>query len=168
MSGNAFAADEFAFGGLNPSCYTYPAVAMTPYDESIQENRYRMTHERVYHRDGVTGLVLLYGPVHPWKDVFGDGVRFSATFRDPDGPGTASQVVAQLRFVGPGGIRIISTLDSNQRAQATDDIQVMSEPINFSELDQTDGYYVVRFYLQRTDATLRPAAFGYNLCSAIF
>ena len=168
MGSNASVANEFAEGGLLPSCYTYPAVAMTPYDRSIQDNLYRMTHEHVYHQEGQTGLVLLYGPVQPWVDMFGDGVRFSATFRDPDGPGEASKVVAELRFVGPGGIRIISTLNSNEHARATDDAQVMSEGISFRDLNRHDGYYLVRFYIQRDDTTLQPAAFGYNLCSAVF
>ena len=39
MGSNASVANEFAEGGLLPSCYTYPAVAMTPYDRSIQDNR---------------------------------------------------------------------------------------------------------------------------------
>jgi hypothetical protein len=29
------------------------------------------------------------------------------------------------------------------------------------------GYFVVRVYVERTDTTVTPAAFGYNLCSAV-
>jgi hypothetical protein len=44
----------------------------------------------------------------------------------------------------------------------------MSEGISFRDLNRHDGYYLVRFYIQRDDTTLQPAAFGYNLCSAVF
>lgn len=164
---SAHAANEFALGGLNPSCFSYPAVAMTPYDKSIQADRYHATHTRVYHNNDATGSILLYGPVQPW-DEFGDGFTFSATYRDPDGPANEAQIIAQLRFIGPGGIRIIKTLKSNDHAFATNDIQTMASPLSWSELSRDDGYYVVRMYVTRTNTNLLPAAFGYNLCSTIF
>ncbi len=165
LSFSAQATDEFAFGGLASSCFSYPAVAMTPYDKSA--DKYHATHTRVYHKGRKTGSILLYGPVQPWES-FGDGFVFKATFRDPDGAGTGSQVIAQLRFIGNDGIRIIKTLKSNDSALATSDVQTMSSPLEWNEIKRNDGYYVVRMYVQRRDASLRPAAFGYNLCSAIF
>lgn len=165
LSFSAKAADDFAFGGLSPSCFSYPAVAMTPYDESIP--LYHATHTRVYHKQNTTGSILLYGPVQSW-DYFGDGFKFEATYRDPDGSANGAQVIAQLRFVGENGIRIIKTLRSNDFAFATPDAQTMSFPLNWNELKNYNGYYVVRMYVQRTDLRLKPAAFGYNLCSAIF
>ncbi len=156
------AADEFAFGGLNHSCFSYPVVAMTPYDKSV--SKYRATHSQVYHEKNVTGNILLYGPVQPW-DFFGDGFLFKATFRDPDGSANEAQVIAQLRFIGDDGIKIIKTLRSNDFALATPDVQTMSSPI---QLTHDNGYYIVRMYIQRTNTTIKPAAFGYNLCSAIF
>ncbi len=100
--------------------------------------------------------------------MYGDGFTFAATFKDPDGAGTDAQVVAQLRFVGPNGIRIIKTLDSNKSARPTNDVQRMHAPLNYSDLNDDEGYYVVRLYVYRKDTTLGPAAYGYNLCSAIF
>lgn len=133
------AADQFAWGGLNPSCFSYPAVAMTPYDRSIQADLYRMTHERVYHNSNATGTILLYGPVHPWNG-YGDGVNFKATFKDPDGEGHEAQVVAELRFVGPGGIRIIAKLDSNDYALATSEVQTMTTGVTWDRLRYDEGY----------------------------
>ena len=167
-AGFAQAADEFAFGGLAASCFTYPAVAMTPYDDSVQSDMYHMTHERVYHNNGATGTILLYGPVHPWIEQFGDGVSFAVSYIDPDGPGTGTQVSAELRFVGPGGIQIVGKLNSDDRARATGEVQTMRTNLRYNQLNRTDGYYVVRVYIKRTDAKLTPAAFGYNLCSAVF
>ena len=161
------AADQFAWGGLNPSCFSYPAVAMTPYDRSIQADLYRMTHERVYHNSNATGTILLYGPVLPWNG-FGDGVNFTATFTDPDGDGHDAQVVAELRHRGPGGIRIIAKLDSNDYALATTEVQTMTTGVTWDSLRYDEGYYVVRIYINRTNTELVPAAFGYNLCSAIW
>jgi hypothetical protein len=158
---------QFAFGGLSQDCFSYPAVAMTPYDLNIQQNQYRMTHEQVYHNIGQTGAILLYGPVHPWK-AFGDGLTFSVTYKDPDGHATAGRVRAQLRHVGPSGIRIIATLDSNDHAQASNDAQIMSAGLQWSQVSANTGYFVVRVYVERTDTVVAPAAFGYNLCSAIF
>jgi hypothetical protein len=165
FSFSAQATDEFAFGGLKSSCFSYPAVAMTPYDGSA--DKYHATHTRVYHKGRKTGSILLYGPVQSWE-TYGDGFTFTATFRDPDGAGKRSQVIAQLRFIGNDGIRIIKTLKSNDSALATSDIQTMSSPLEWDEIKRNDGYYVVRMYVQRSDATLKPAAFGYNLCSSIF
>lgn len=162
------AADQFAWGGLNPSCFSYPAVAMTPYDRSIQADLYRMTHERVYHNSNATGTILLYGPVHPWNESYGDGVNFKATFIDPDGEDDTAQVIAELRFVGPGGITFIAKLDSNDHAVATSDVQTMSTPVTWRHLGYDEGYYVVRIYVTRTNTGVVPAAFGYNLCSAIW
>jgi hypothetical protein len=65
LSLTAQAANEFAWGGLNSSCFSYPAVAMSAYDRSIQSDLYRKTHEQVYHNTGVVGSILLYGPVRP-------------------------------------------------------------------------------------------------------
>jgi hypothetical protein len=167
LSLSAQAANEFAWGGLNTGCYTYPAVAMTPYDRSIQDDLYRMTHEQVYHNTGATGSILLYGTVRPWE-MYGDGITFTATYKDPDGRGTDASVVAQLRYVDASGIHILKTLNSNDHAFATTDVQTMSTTVSFSELSYNYGYYVVRLYIYRKDTGLSPAAYGYNLCSAIF
>jgi hypothetical protein len=140
---------------------------MTPYDVSIQQNQYRMTHERVYHSAGAIGSILLYGPVHPWR-AFGEGFSFSVTYKDPDGVGTAGQVMAQLRHVGPRGIRIIARLDSNLAARTSEDAQVMSTPVPWSQVGDKTGYFVVRVYVVRANTTVTPAAFGYSLCSAVF
>ena len=161
------AQDKFAGGGLSAGCFTQSAVTMTPNDLSIQPNQYRMTHERVYHNTGATGSILLYGPVHPWH-AYGDAVRFSVTYKDPDGVGTAGQVIAQLRHVGAAGIRIIATLNSNLTALMTDDAQVMGTPVSWSELDDTSGYFVVRVSVARTTTTVTPAAYGYSLCSTVY
>lgn len=163
----AHAQDQFATGGLRDDCFTQSAVAMTPYDLNVQQNQYRMTHERVYHNTAATGSILLYGPVHPWR-AYGEGFSFSVTYKDPDGRGTAGHVMAQLRHVGPGGIRIIATLDSNLSARATDDAQVMSTPVSWSQVGDNTGYFVVRVYVDRINTTVVPAAFGYNLCSTVF
>lgn len=156
---------KFAEGALTPSCFTYPAVAMTPYNESI--NKYRATHGRVYHEQNKSGSILLYGPVQSWN-YYGDGFTFEASYRDPDGSGTGSQVIAQLRFVSDEGIKIIKTLKSNDFAFETPNTQTMSSGMDWSELSQSDGYYTVRMYVQRNNTNLKPVAFGYNLCSAIF
>jgi hypothetical protein len=161
------AQDRFAGGGLSTGCFTQSAVAMTPYDVSIQQNLYKMTHERVYHNTAATGSILLFGPVHPWH-VYGNAASFSVTYKDPDGAGTAAQVSAQLRHVGPAGIRIISTLNSNLSARVTDNTQVMSLTVPWSQLDDTIGYYVVRVTITRTTTTVTPVALGYSLCSIIF
>lgn len=158
---------QFAFGGLSQDCFSQPAVAMTPYDLNIQQNQYRMTHEQVYHNAGQTGSILLYGPVHPWR-AYGDGLTFSVTYKDPDGRAPAARVRAQLRHVGPSGISIIATLDSNDHAQVSSDAQVMSTGLQWSQVSATTGYFVVRVYVERTSTTVTPAAFGYNLCSAFF
>ena len=158
---------QFAYGGLRRDCFTQSAVTMTPYDLNIQQNQYRMTHERVYHNTAATGSILLYGPVHPWE-AFGEGFSFAVTFKDTDGAGTAGRVMAQLRHIGSGGIRIIATLDSNLFARATTDAQVMSTPIAWSQVGNNTGYFVVRVYVERTNTTAAPAAFGYSLCSAVF
>jgi hypothetical protein len=158
---------RFAAGGLSPDCFSLSAVAMTPYDVNIQANHYRMTHERVYHNTTATGSILLYGQVHPWR-FGGDGVSFSVTYKDPDGQATGGGVRAQLRHIGSGGIRIIATLDSNERAAATTDAQVMSVPIPWSQVNQRTGHYVVRIYVERSTVAVAPAAFGYSLCSAVF
>lgn len=168
VAGFTQAADEFAFGGLSTSCFSYPEVVMTPYDDSTQSDQHHMTHEQAYHNDGATGTILLYGPVHPWIDQFGDGVSFAVTFRDPDGPGTEAQVLAELRFVGPGGIRTVSKLNSNDHAHETDNTQSMSTSLGYDQISRTEGYYIVRLYITRTNTNLKPVAFGYNLCSAIF
>lgn len=164
----AHADDKFSFGGMSPTCYTYPAVSMTPYDQSIQNRLYRMTHEQVYHGLNKKGTILLYGPVQPWNDSFGDGVNFNISFIDSDGPGTDAQVTAQLRHIGPGGIRIIKTLRSNDHAFPTDEVQRMTAGVRWEELSRTDGYYVVRLYIDRKNFSVKPAAFGYSLCSAIW
>ena len=161
------AADQFAVGGLRSDCVSYGAVAMTPYDLSIQANLYRMTHEHVYHGTTQTGSILLYGPVLPWR-MTGDGFVFSVTYTDPDGPGLASSVRGNLGHVGPAGIRIIATLDSNTQARTTGDVQVMSVPLPWSQLNDSTGYYVVRLYVERTNTAVVPSAYGYNLCSAVF
>ena len=158
---------QFAFGGLSEDCFSHPAVAMTPYDLNIQQNQYRMTHEQVYHNTGQTGAILLYGPVRPWR-AFGDGLTFSVTYKDPDGRATAGRVRAQLRHVGPSGISIIATLDSSDHAQTSNDAQVMSTLLQWSQVSANTGYFVVRVYVERTNSAVAPAAFGYNLCSAIF
>ena len=156
--------DDFAWSSR---CFQYSAVAMTPYNMSIQGNQYRQTHERVYHRPGATGLILLYGPAD-FRNLGGDGVRFSVTYKDPDGPGFNSRVHAELRHIGPNGIRIISRLDSNKEGHATNEIQTMSDPIEWRQLNQRKGFYVVRIYITRKDTTLVPSAFGYSLCGSIF
>jgi hypothetical protein len=161
------AQDQFAPGGLRDDCFTQSAVAMTPYDVTIQQEQYRMTHERVYHNAGAIGSILLYGPVHPWRG-FGEGFSFAVTYKDPDGVGTAAQVTAQLRHVGPQGIRIIATLDSNRSARTSEDAQVMSTPVAWSQVGDRTGYFVVRVYVVRTNTAVTPAAFGYSLCSAVF
>jgi len=160
--------NEFASGAFSKNCFSYPAVSMTPYDESIKQKKYRMTHERVYHADNKTGSVLLYGPVTPWNNIFGDGVSFSTTYIDPDGRGKNSSVKAELRFVGANGINVISTLDSNNFANTTDKVQTMSTPLSFSQLSDKKGFYVVRMYLNRVSNKVTPKAFGYSFCSAIF
>ena len=160
--------NEFSNGAFSKNCFSYPAVAMTPYDESINQKKYRMTHERVYHADNKTGLVLLYGPVAPWNNIYGDGISFSATYIDPDGRGKDSSVKAELRFVGQNGIDIISTLDSNDFANSTEKVQTMSTPLKFSQLSDKKGFYVVRMYLNRTSKKYTPKAFGYSFCSAIY
>jgi hypothetical protein len=163
----ALAQGQFAPGGLRDDCFTQSAVTMTPYDVPIQQNQYRMTHERVYHNTGATGSILLYGPVHPWR-AFGEGFSFSVTYKDPDGAGTSGGVTAQLRHVGPRGIRIIATLDSNLEARVSEDAQFMSTPVSWSQVGDNTGYFVVRVYVARTNTSVAPAAFGYSLCSAVF
>lgn len=163
----AWAQGQFAFGGLSPDCFSLAAVAMTPYDVNIQQNQYRMTHEQVYHNATATGSILLYGPVHPWR-MFGDGLAFSVTYKDPDGRATGSRVRGQLRHVGPAGIRIIATLDSANHAHVSNDAQVMSIPVKWSQVNDRTGYFVVRIYVERSHVGVQPAAFGYNLCSTIF
>lgn len=160
--------NEFANGAFSKNCFSFPAVSMTPYDESINQKKYRMTHERVYHADNKTGAVLLYGPVTPWNHIFGDGISFSATYIDPDGRGINSSVKAELRFVGKDGINIVSTLDSNNFANTTDKVQTMSTSLKFNQLADKKGFYVVRMYINRTSKELTPKAFGYSFCSAIF
>ena len=140
---------------------------MKPYDLSVQQNQYRMTSERVYHNTAATGSILLFGPVHPFQ-MIGDAARFSVTYKDPDGAGTAAQVTAQLRHVGPAGIRIIAALDSNLTAQATESTQVMRTDVGWSQLDDTVGYYVVRVSLTRTTTSVTPVALQYSLCSVIY
>jgi hypothetical protein len=160
-------ANTFAIGGLSDACFTYPAVAMTPQNDAIQDNRYLMTHERVYHQPESTDMILLFGPVHPWMNQFGEHVSFKVTFKDPDGPGTDAQVVGQFRFVDPQGIHILGTLDSNQHAQVTDRVQTMAMAIDRRKIERENGYYLVRLIIKRTTAELQPVAFGYNLCSTV-
>lgn len=162
------AADQFAWGGLNPSCFSYPAVAMTPYDRSIQADLYRMTHERVYHNGNATGMILLYGPVHLWNEYPSEGVGFTVTFKDPDGEGHEARVNAELRHIGPDGIRSIARLHSNDYAVATNDVQTMTTGVTWDRLRYDEGYYVVRIYIHRTNTDLVPAAFGYTLCSEVW
>jgi hypothetical protein len=162
----AHAQDRFAFGALTDQCFATAADAMTPYDSSIQLDQYRATHGRVYHQTGKTGEILLYGPVRPWN-FGGDGVFFSATYIDPDGAGTAAQVVAELRHVGPNGIKVIATLDSNTQP-ASPASRVMTKGLKWSELSEDYGYYTVRVYVRRANTTIAPAAFGYNLCNGVF
>ena len=164
---NIAESNEFAEGAFSKNCFSYPAVAMTPYDESINQKKYRMTHERVYHADDKTGSVLLYGPVTPWNNIFGKGIIFSATYVDPDGKRKNSSVKAELRFVGGNGINIVSTLDSNNFANTTDAVQTMSTSLKFSQLSDKKGFYVVRMYLNRASNKFTPKAFGYSFCSAI-
>lgn len=166
LSFTAQAADDFAqSGGFSSSCFSYPAVAMTPYDEST--SKYHSTHSRVYHKGRNRGSILLYGPARSGT-ASGDGVLFEASFIDPDGAGTRSQVTAELRFVGNGGIQTISVLKSNDYAYQTNSVQSMATTINYSQLSRKDGYYIVRMYINRTDTGVKPAAFGYNFCSRIF
>jgi hypothetical protein len=44
----------------------------------------------------------------------------------------------------------------------------MTTGLQWSQVSATTGYFVVRVYVERTSATIAPAAFGYNLCSAFF
>jgi hypothetical protein len=157
------AQDKFASGGLSTKCFTQAAVTMTPYDVSIQQNQYRMTSERVYHNTAATGSILLFGPVHPFQ-MIGDAARFSVTYKDPDGAGTAAQVTAQLRHVGPAGIRVIATLDSNLTAQVAESTQAMGTHVGWGQLKDTIGYYVVRVSVTRATTSVTPAALQYSVC----
>jgi hypothetical protein len=168
---NVANANEFASGAFSQSCFSYPAVAMTPYDRSINQRLYRMTHERVYHANNEKGTILLYGPVAPWNDIYGDGFRFNVSYIDPDGKGKKSSVKAELRFVGANGIKIVSRLNSNDYSYDSihpNKVQTMSAPLDYSKLDDKEGFYVMRIYIKRTTTKLTPKAFGYSLCSSIF
>lgn len=163
----ASAGDQYAPGALRNGCFTYPAVAMAPYDVTANNKMFRKTHERVYFSGSKTGTILLYGPVHN-NFGGGDGLVFKGTYIDPDGPGTGSQVLYQLRHVGPAGITVISTLRSNNHAFATNEVQWMSDVISSKDMNRYDGYYVVRAYITRTSSSLKPVAFGYNICGEVF
>jgi len=165
---NVANADEFASGAFSETCFSYPAVAMTPYDQSIQHRLYRMTHERVYHAKNKKGTILLYGAVGQWNSVYGDGFNFNVSYIDPDGKGKKSSVKAELRFIGEHGIQILSTLNSNNYAHATKSVQTMTKSLPFSKLANKKGFYVVRIYINRKNTKLTPKAFGYSLCSRIF
>ena len=168
---NVANADEFASGAFSESCFSYPAVAMTPYDQSINQRLYRMTHERVYHANKEKGTILLYGPVAPWNDIYGDGFQFSVSYIDPDGKGKKSSVKAELRFVGENGIKVVSKLNSNDYdydPQYPNRVQTMSKPLYYDKLENKKGFYVMRVYINRTSTKLTPKAFGYSLCSSIF
>ena len=104
LVGPASAADRFPSSPFNDkACFTYPAVAMTPYDQSL--DKYHMTHERAYHQDGKTGLVLLNGPVLPFEwNPEHTWVELQLVSRDPDRWGNRASVVAELRHTGPYGI----------------------------------------------------------------
>lgn len=151
-------------GTVTDSCFQYPAVAMTPYDESV--SKYHATHSRVYHQPDETGSILLYGPVQfqptDYDNNF-DSYIFQATYSDPDASQAGSQVVAQLRFIdNNGGVYIIETLASNEQFSQRTGVTTMREV--FSLNVRNDGYYIVRMYVQRADTSLQPVAIGYSLC----
>ena len=165
ISNNAFAANQYSFGGMSSSCFTHAAVAMTPYDRSIQGNVYRMTHERVYHNTSKTGMILLYGPLRPWQDMYGDNARLNVSYIDPDGPGQDAYVAAAVRHIGPRGLHIIRTLNSNHHAQTTKEVQTMSVAVPYNELDEHEGFYDIRVYVVRSNTSVSPVVFGYSMCS---
>jgi len=163
LSMSAQAAPGFANNtGLNTSCFSYPAVAMTPYNEDL--SKYAATSSGVKHKTNLIGRILLYGPVQPWN-MSGDHV-FSASFKDPDGAGNDSQVTAELRFVDANGIKIIKVLKSNDFAQAVPGKQTMSAGLTRRDIGYVNGHYIVRIYIQR-NALIKPVAYGYNLCSTV-
>ena len=160
--GTGQAANQYA--PLNDFCFSYPTTAMSAYDHSIQNNLYRKTHSKVYHRSGATGSILLYGPA----DNIGTGAtRFNVTFKDPDGPGLNSRVIAHLRHVGPKGIKVIASLDSNRESQVTNDVQTMTTIFSRSDNNETTGFYEVRVYIYRNTTTVSPSAYGYSFCNTI-
>lgn len=119
----------------------------------------------MYHNSLATGKILLYGPAE--FPGGGAGFQFKVLFQDPDGIGTDARVVGQLRHVGPQGIQIIATLDSTEETEITDEIQVMSKSLRWSELSQEEGYYTVRIYVDRAHTEIAPAAFGYDFCGGL-
>jgi len=145
-------------------CFAYPAVAMTPYDKSREA--YRATHSMVYHKDNSNEMLLLYGPVMLPKRT-GDGFQLSATYKDPDGRSEQAEVIVELRFIGVNGINIIKAISSSDFATISDGIQTMSFSESWSKLNRTDGYYIVRMYIKRSDTNLEAAAVGYKLCSGV-
>ena len=156
------AANEFAL--LDESCFSYPSTAMSAYDTSIQKNLYRKTHARVYHQAAATGTILLYGPADKIRN---GATGFQVTFKDPDGPGFNSRVVAKLRHIGPGGIKTIKTLDSNTNSRVTNEIQTMKATFFTPSTHRTSGFYEVRIYIYRSTTDLSPSAFGYSFCNVI-
>lgn len=159
----------------NNSCFNYPAVAMTPYNKSIQSDLYVMTHERVRHNKDKTGTILLYGPVNtfdpPAAEVVGLGLDYGYTV---SGTGRASAIV-QLRFVSDEGqISIMKTVRENIIGTADHETTPANATRSLYEvipdsarLQRTDGYYMVRVYLNRNSSNIKLHAIGYKLCGGI-
>ncbi|MBL1322073.1 MAG: hypothetical protein COA63_013590 [Methylophaga sp.] len=159
---NAAGENKHAF---SKQCFSFPAVAMTPSHDSVNQKKYKITHERVYHANNKTGTILLYGPIAPWKYSVSAHFTFSALYVDPDGRGKDTSVKAELRFVGDNGIKVISTLDSNNFANGSNKIQTMSNVVRGTELTLKNGFYVVRMYVNRSTQQFSSKALGYRLCS---
>lgn len=157
---------------LSPFCTTWPAVAMTPYNESIQNDQYKMTHERVYHNDGKTGSILLYGPVAgSWNSL--DYSSFSVFLKDPDGTASTAEVSANLRFVdNNGGIHIIANISSNNwsdlsRKSYGNGVRKIFKHLPSSAFDREDGMYMVRIYVSRSNTHVLPSVLYYQLCGEV-
>lgn len=173
VASHSLPASAAIFG--NDNCFSFPAVAMTPYDSSIQADLYKMTHERVYHKQNKTGQILLYGPVDAFTPVLGEanvlGLDFTYSI---NGPGTAS-VSAQLRFVSDrGNITTISTATRSFTGTIAHRFNPVKGSFSASStiprtanLTRQDGYYMVRVYINRSSSSLKLSAIGYNLCGTI-
>lgn len=155
---------------FNEYCATWPAVAMTPYDDNIQADQYKMTHERVYHNDHKTGTILLYGPVPGGWDAL-EAVRWRVVYKDPDGHRTGGEVYAELRFVDrAGNISVVEKLASNYPSNHEswgNGVDSMTAVFPTHALSRDDGAYSVRVYVKRSNTHVRPAVLNYEFCSTV-
>jgi hypothetical protein len=135
-------------------------------------NEYTFSPNRLTHKPGVVGPIVVRCNVENLPLTppgFGDVNGLELVYRDPDGPGTASRVVARLQqLTNSGTVVTLATVDSNTGPTSPAFQSLHTLFPHGHDFNFINNAYYVEVVVSRSNAQLVPAAAIVRLIGIVF